>query len=176
MIYLTVQPFTRINDLWVSTDIDSRPIEKSSAHPIIDGKSNSPLSRYQAQFYRYVALDIVTETVYNYPYPYISEKTLRPIACKRMFVVVGAPGILQLLKDKNFITFGDVIDESYDVEIDPVLRWKKIEQAILNFVNQPLDVVQKIVLDKSDVLNHNYQTLLNLEQLELKTLLHDSHS
>lgn len=57
-------------------------------------------------------------------------------------------------------------------------NWLLFEDHLrsIKFVNQPLDVVQKIVLDKSDVLNHNYQTLLNLKQLELKALLHDSHS
>jgi hypothetical protein len=174
MNYLTLQPFSRINEVWVSPDIDSRPADKSVVHPIIQGKSNSFQNRYQSQFYQHIALDIVTETTYNYPYPFVSEKTLRPIACKRMFIVVGAPGILQLLRNKNFVTFGDVIDESYDLIQDPVLRWKKLEQAILNFVNQPLETIQKIVSNKSSVLEHNYQTLIDLEQTELKAL-HDSN-
>jgi hypothetical protein len=172
MNYLTLQPFSRINEVWVSVDIDSRPADKSFTHPIIQGKSNSFNHRYQAQFYQHIALDIVTESVYNYPYPFVSEKTLRPIACKRLFIVVGAPGILQLLRDKNFVTFGDIIDESYDLETDHVLRWKKLEQAILNFVNQPLETIRNIVSDKSSVLEHNYQTLIHLEQTELKAL-HD---
>lgn len=173
MNYLTVQPFTRCNDQWASPEIDSRPIDRRFTHPIIEGKSNSLRHRYQAGFYQYIALDIVTETTYNYPYPYVSEKTLRPIACKRLFIVVGAPGILQLLRNKNFQTFGDVIDESYDLETDHILRWRKLEQAILYFVNQPLETIQKIVADKSSVLEHNYQTLIHLEQTELKAL-HDS--
>lgn len=173
MSYLMLQPFTRCNEQWVTPDIDSQPVEKSVTHPIIKGKRNCHNSRYQAEFYKYIALDIVTETVYNYPYPYITEKTLRPIACKRMFIVVGAPGILQLLHQKNFLTFNDIIDESYDLEIDHVLRWKKIEKAILAFVNQPLDTIKSIVAAKASVLEHNYQTLINLEQYELKQI-HDS--
>lgn len=170
MSYLTLQPFVRVRDTWISAEIDATPVEHTMVHPLIKQRSNSNATRYQADFYRHIALDIVTETVYNYPYPYVSEKTLRPIACKRMFIVVGAPGILKLLHSKNFITFSDIIDESYDLETDNVLRWKKIEQAILNFVDKPLDTIRQIVKDKSEVLEHNYQTLIDLEQQELKKI------
>lgn len=170
MSYLTLQPFTRVRDTWISTEIDATPVEHTIVHPLVKHQPNSNVTRWQADFYRHIALDIVAESVYNYPYPYVTEKTLRPIACKRMFIVVGAPGILKLLHSKNFITFSDIIDESYDLETDNVLRWKKIEQAILNFVDQPIETIRQIVKDKSDVLEHNYQTLIKLERQELKNI------
>ena len=161
MNYLTLQPFSRINEVWVSVDIDSRPADKSFTHPIIQGKSNSFNHRYQAQFYQHIALDIVTESVYNYPYPFVSEKTLRPIACKRLFFVVGAPGILQLLRDKNFVTFGDIIDESYDLERIAETRYKLAWAQVLSLSQQD---PQQVYARLQCVLTHNRQHLDTLWQ------------
>jgi len=168
--YLTLLPVTRINEAWINTDINCLPVSIPHKHSLIKGAPNSNDTRFQPDFYEKIALDIVAETVYNYPYPCITEKTLRPIACKKMFVIVGSAGVLKLLHHKGFRTFGDVIDESYDSIINPNERFLCIQQSILNFVSRPLDEIKLIVKNKSDVLDHNYLNLTSLESLEIKKI------
>lgn len=170
MTYISPIPWTRINDSWISPGVGHSIIPEVIRHPLISGLPNNVGSRFQASFYSKVALDIVTETVYNYYYPYISEKTLRPIACKRMFIIVGAPGILDLLHQKGFITFGDVVDESYDSIQDPVLRWRALEKSIEDFVTKPLTEIKEIINLKKEILDHNFNVLINLQDEEIKCL------
>jgi hypothetical protein len=139
--------------------------------PIIETPSSDTYcdaNRFQLDFYQHIAVDIVTESVYNYPYPFISEKTLRPISCKRMFILVGAPNTLKLLHNKGFKTFGNVINESYDLEQDPIKRWHLVCKSIQQFVTQPIEEIQLIVKQHQAVLEHNYNTLVDLEKTELE--------
>ena len=120
MTYIVTDPFTRVNETWADNTVPWSVVAQNYKHPLIQGHAND--TRFQTEFYKHIAVDIVTEFVYNYPYPQISEKTLRPISCKRMFILVAAPGTLALLHRKGFRTFADVIDEEYDAELDPIRR------------------------------------------------------
>lgn len=166
MTYLTVYPWTRVNEIWVDSSVNCEPVSQTYRHALIQGRPNQ--TTFQAEFYKHIAVDIVTESVYNYPYPYITEKTLRPISCKRMFILVAPPGTLALLHNKGFKTFGDVIDERYDQEKNPMQRWHLICQSIKQFVTKPIGQIRQIVLDHQEVLEHNFDTLKDLEKTELE--------
>lgn len=160
------EPITRVNDVLHLKNGDSNPIYRDVINDAIPGKPNDN-SRYQADFYKYFGLDIVTETVYDYPYPFITEKTMRPITSKRPFIVVGAPNILDLLKDKGFKTFNTIIDESYDSIIDPSDRFDSVCISIHQFVTQPIEKIRADVISISNTLEHNFKTYLALEDIEL---------
>ena len=171
MNYITTIPFSRNNESWLDNSIEYLPVTDDIQHHLI----SAPMRRgvwvaYQENFYKNIAVDIVTESVYNYPYPFITEKTLRPIACKRLFIIVGAPKTLEFLHHKGFETFSDVIDESYDSITDPVERWHALEKSIFDFVTKPLDEIKKIVESKTSVLEKNFLTLKNLQTRELEQL------
>lgn len=168
--YIIPVPFRSINDFWLDDSIacDDNTI---SPHPLITGVPNTPAARFGCDFYARIALDIVTETVYNYRYPYISEKTFRPIACKRLFVIVGAPGTLSLLRSRGFETFSDVIDEGYDSVQDPKQRWFYLERVIKDFVSKPLSEIKNIVQSQTPILEHNFQTLVTLQSKEIEKLM-----
>ena len=127
-------------------------------------------TQYRAEFYSKIALDIVTETVFNYPYPYISEKTLRPIACKRMFIIVGATNTLATLKTYGFKTWSDLIDESYDSIADPEERFLSVVKSVNNFCKLPLADVKQFLLNNQDRLDHNFQVLQSLKTQEVSKL------
>jgi hypothetical protein len=61
---------------------------------------------------------------------HLTEKILRPIACGRPFVLASTPGSLQYLKQYGFQTFHGLIDESYDLIIDPRMRLTAIVQEM----------------------------------------------
>ena len=164
------KPLTRVNDKLYLKNADTHAVHEDYVSDVIPGRRADPTTKYQAKFYKNFGIDIVTETVFNYPYPYISEKTLRPITSKRPFIVLGAHGILQLLKDKGFLTFDSIIDESYDSIEDYSDRFDSVCASIKQFVIQPIEKIKQDVLSISDVLEHNFQHYKELEDIEISQL------
>lgn len=170
-------PPTRVNDHWIfDQSINATTFGcKNFKHPLISGGPNDFATRYQADFYRHISLDVVVETVLDYRYAYITEKTLRPISCKRMFIVLGACNSLKLLRSLGFITFDDFIDESYDSIKDPKKRFLAVKKEIIRICNMPLDSIKQYMSENVHKLESNFSVLENLQHRELKkiALVHD---
>ena len=64
--------------------------------------------------YKKSGLEIVLETLFDDTRWHLTEKTLRPIACGRPFILMATPGSLEYLRSYGFETFSDCIDETYD--------------------------------------------------------------
>ena len=69
---------------------------------------------YNNQDYRHCGMEVVLETLFDDTRWHLTEKTLRPLACGKPFLLMSTAGSLQYLKQYGFKTFGDYIDESYD--------------------------------------------------------------
>jgi len=164
---------SRVNENWNQYGIlKSSPSTESFKDPLITGKPNGHYFLgaidYQQDFYQKIGIDIVTETVFNYPYPATTEKILRPLINKRMFLLVGAPHTLKFMKTKGFKTFEPFINETYDTIEDPVNRMQVLLQEIDRLVTLPIDSIRKAVLQYADVLESNFTTVTNLEKVELQ--------
>ena len=171
MYILHTHPKTRINDRFITdTSINASPVTNDIKNPLVTGYPNDSSTRYQADFYKYIAVDIVTETVVNYPYPYVSEKTLRPIACKRMFIILGAQNTLALLRSKGFATFDDFINEDYDSIQDPIIRFKAVEKEVKKICNTPLYEIKEYMTKNTEKFEHNFSVLVSLQENELKQI------
>jgi hypothetical protein len=57
---------------------------------------------------------LVSETVFNYPHSFRTEKTAKPIVMGHPFIVAANPGFYRDLHQLGFQTFGQLIDESFD--------------------------------------------------------------
>lgn len=90
---------------------------------------------YQNQDYVTTGIEIVLETLFDDTRHHLTEKTLRPIACGHPFILVATAGSLTYLRDYGFRTFGDIIDESYDQEHDPVKRLELVVKEMLRLRN-----------------------------------------
>tara|TARA_B110000858_G_scaffold128808_1_gene146498 strand:+ start:1445 stop:2365 length:921 start_codon:yes stop_codon:yes gene_type:complete len=89
--------------------------------------------RYLNQsWYNKTKYSVVVESTINRIF--ISEKILKPLAFGHPFIVWGASGILEQLRNFGFKTFDNCIDESYDLEKDDNKRLEMImnEIEILN--------------------------------------------
>jgi hypothetical protein len=114
--------------------------------------------------------NIVLETLYDIGQSggvFLTEKTFKPIKHGQPFVIVGAPGSLQALKDLGYRTFDHAIDNSYDQEKDATLRWLKLLSTIQQINAQDPDVWFASCLD--DIL-HNQQLFLSSKYNRLNTL------
>jgi hypothetical protein len=76
--------------------------------------------------YAQTGMEIVLETLFDDSRLHLTEKALRPIACGKPFMLVATAGSLEYLHSYGFETFGNLIDESYDLETDPVARLNAI--------------------------------------------------
>jgi hypothetical protein len=72
--------------------------------------------------YQNCLVEIVLETLFDTNKIHLTEKALRPIACKMPFILLSSPGSLEYLKNYGFKTFDNIIDESYDKITDPLER------------------------------------------------------
>jgi hypothetical protein len=92
------------------------------------------------------------ETTNDVDFCVFTEKTAKPIIAKRPFVVFGSPGQLKALQKLGFKTFSPIIDESYDLEIDTNLRFKKVLDAMQELNNKdPYEIYEKL----KEILEHN---------------------
>lgn len=98
---------------------------------------------------------------------FLTEKTFKPIKHGQPFVIVGAPGSLQALRDLGYRTFDHVIDNSYDTELDNTRRWQKIRQTLLDIQAQDPDQWFSKCLDD---IYHNQQHFNQSKLPRLNTL------
>lgn len=77
---------------------------------------------YNNEDYSSIAIEVVLETLFDDQRWHLTEKSLRPIACGRPFILAAAAGSLQYIRSYGFQTFAPYIDESYDTIQDPLLR------------------------------------------------------
>lgn len=101
---------------------------------------------------------LVAETNAINEFNFYTEKIVKPILGKRLFVAVAGQGYLQRLRSFGFKTFGDVIDESYDNEPDSLRRWKMaMDQVKFLTTQDPAEIYAKI----KDVVEHNQRLMLD---------------
>ena len=141
----------RLKDLWRDTEL--------KAHRNPDIGNDTHLSQYD--FAKKSGVYIVTETVFNHPYPWFSEKTTSALLSGRPFVIIGAEGSLLELKKKGYKTFDDIFDESYDKISDPSARLEAIFELVSGINKKTLDEIKKNVLQCSDKTIYNRKLMLN---------------
>jgi len=114
---------------------------------------------YSHEDYHRSAIDVVLETLFDDSRLHLTEKSLRPIACGKPFILVSTPGSLQYLRDYGFETFGEYIDESYDTVIDPLDRLKCIIKSMKSISSLPNHKKQYLYQKMHDVAQRNKDRL-----------------
>ena len=73
---------------------------------------------------------VVTETIFDYPHTFRTEKIYKPILMAHPFVVAANQGYLKDLRAAGFKTFHTLIDESYDQIGTPTARIERIIDTV----------------------------------------------
>jgi hypothetical protein len=161
-IFLTTTPFTRVNDQFyidpIGKEIFNQHYQffqnnwKDSA---IAGDANQNpwnIPAVQAAF-----LYVSIETVLQYPYPYLTEKTFRAILHKRPFVILGAPGCVAQIKKLGFKTFNSLWSEDYDLIEDPNDRIRAVVKIVKEIGSLSSDQLKDLMYSIQDVVEFNYK-------------------
>lgn len=89
--------------------------------------SGDASATYDTRDFQDTGISIVLETNFADPRIHLTEKILRPIALGHPFMLASSSGCLEYLRSYGFETFENAgIDESYDLEPDPVTRLRLI--------------------------------------------------
>lgn len=106
---------------------------------------------------------LVTETVFDYPYSFRTEKIWKPICIGHPWVAVSNSGYYRDMHNLGFKTFGHLIDESFDTIENSQDRIERIEQVVEDLCRQ--DLVQFLTAAE-EVCKYNQRHLIELRQQE----------
>jgi hypothetical protein len=161
VVIIAPDPVTRINDRWLLRNHELQQIvaavpDNVSYKNFVDTFSHD-METQHAELGQQAFLHVIAETVYHYPVTYLSEKPIKPIVCKRPFVIVGPVGSLESLRSMGFRTFHAFWDESYDVIADPEERLLAVVDIVEWISAKSLVQVQSLCTSMTDVLNYNFE-------------------
>jgi hypothetical protein len=110
--------------------------------------------------YNQTAYSIVAETNYDNNYSFFTEKIVKPILARRLFLVVSGQYYLRNLRSLGFKTFDGIIDETYDTIADFDQRGQMITEQMIYLFSQD----QQIILDEiKPIVEHNYMLMIETD-------------
>lgn len=173
-IMRTTVPFSRINET-LSMSKASRELQikhsslfnKTVKAENIFGGPNSADSRWRADYLQDSLVYLISETVGDYPYPFLSEKTWKAMVSKTPFIMASSKGSLQVLRDLGFRTFNSIWSEEYDNKADFYSRAREIAYILYSLKDRNWDDIFKECIP---ILEHNYKHLQTFKHNELGKL------
>jgi len=104
---------------------------------------------------------VPTETVFFGRRLHLTEKSFKPIALEMPFILVATQGSLAYLRSYGFKTFDGIIDESYDEEVDDLLRLEKVTKLLSDINNLSVSERSEIHKQCIPIVEHNYNHFYN---------------
>jgi hypothetical protein len=99
---------------------------------------------------------VVTETIFDYPYTFRTEKIWKPMIMGHPFVAAANRGYYRDLHSAGFQTFGHLIDESFDLIDDPRDRANRIVDVVADIC---YNGAASFLESARSVCKYNYQQL-----------------
>lgn len=122
--------------------------------------------------YNKCAYSLVAETEFNNYNSYYTEKIIKPIMAKRLFVVFSGKDYLKNLRKQGFKTFDSIIDETYDSIENYTermnLAWKQVEWLCRQKQEEIFKKIKPIcehnftILNETDWIKQASNKILNL--------------
>lgn len=126
-----------------------------------DGEKQSfGVTNNKKDWYSETYVNLVTETFFG-TNVFLSEKVFKPMSNLQPFIILGDYNTLGELKKLGFKTFEPFIDESYDTEKDPKIRFEKIEIEIKKLKEKSIKEIHDWYYSIKDILIFNKEHLYN---------------
>jgi hypothetical protein len=156
---------------WVTQNfLDQGPYQSDSLPQDLRNNHSITESKYYTDAY----CNIVLESQFDVDQSggaFITEKTFKPIKHGQMFFIAGAAGSLQQLRDLGYKTFDSVLDNSYDLEKNHTIRWRKLKDAIASAKPQ----LKTLFNNARHDIEHNQQLFIAIKAQRLNTLIEKIH-
>jgi len=151
----------------------SKDVDCSSTPKYISNKINK-------EIYKPI-LNLVTENLFGMTHGDITEhglitfteKTIKPFQARQVPLIIGQPGLLDVLRNLGFDMFDDLIDYSFEDEVHPPKRIQLIVDELERLLN--LDLIE-FKNNNIDRFENNYQhlkTLSNLGKEKIESFLYN---
>lgn len=98
---------------------------------------------------------------------FVTEKTYKCLKHAVPFVIVGAPGTLQILRDSGYKVYDNIIDNSYDLELDNDRRWAAVKHTLDQILSTNLRTWHSQCQSDAE---HNQRLFLDLKIHQLNKL------
>jgi hypothetical protein len=102
---------------------------------------------------------LVTETVYEHPESFRTEKIAKPLAMAHPWIAAANPGFYRDIKNLGFQTFHPIIDESFDHIENHHDRMERIISVVQDLCNQDLN---SFIDSVRDICKYNQQHLIEI--------------
>ena len=99
---------------------------------------------------------VITETVFEYPYSFRTEKIAKPLAMGHPWICAASQYYYRDMRNLGFRTFDGIIDESFDQIEDHQTRMDRIVSIVQDLCHQDLASFQTAC---SDICKYNQQHL-----------------
>jgi hypothetical protein len=116
---------------------------------VLDAKILNPKAIFNIQHDAYQAtyVNIITETMVRDTI-FISEKTWKSVASGQLFFMVGCRSTIKYLRELGVDVFDDIIDHSYDLESDWVVRIDRMHDSLAQLMQQDLSTLYEQTKDR----------------------------
>lgn len=121
------------------------------------------------KIYKNSLCSLVRETLFwkNSPVLMATEKTAKPILCKRLFFTLGPPGHNKLLKSVGFKIYHEDM-----LNVDCIEKKSFRIQAFIDFINQfHEDDLRQLYIDNLDAITQNYKLALHPKEDTIQTFI-----
>lgn len=102
---------------------------------------------------------LVTETVFDYPHSFRTEKIAKVLAIGHPWICATGPGFYRDLRNLGFQTFEPLIDESFDLIDHTQTRMDRVHDIVKDLCNSDLVA---FLAAAQDICKYNQQHLLEL--------------
>lgn len=110
--------------------------------------------------YNKTAYSLVAETNYSNHYTFYTEKTIKPILGRRLFITLAGQGHLANLRALGFKTFDGIIDETYDSINHNESRFEMAMKELVKLMYRPQD---EVIFQTMPICEHNFNHLINVD-------------
>jgi len=101
----------------------------------------------------------------------LTEKTFKPIKNAQPFVIFGAKGSLQVLRDLGYKVFDDVFNNKYDEIEDTTERYMELIMQVTKLLSMPNFMLKDIYIKCKEDLLHNQQLFLSTKEDRLNNII-----
>lgn len=136
------------------------PVSDTTDEIMVDGVVASLSQVMPIEIYNRTAYSLVCESQCDNGFSFFTEKIIKPMIARRIFVVFSGQHYLRNLRELGFRTFDGIIDEGYD----DILRMEDRGQAVLDLVQDLQDRdPQELYQQAREILDHNYQLVMGTD-------------
>lgn len=159
--HATFRDDTQANWIWESAGLELTHDVKWTADTVrYYGHELRLSSIIPIEIYNQTAYTVIPETSHDSGHVLLSEKVVKPMLARRLFVLTGCKLSLQKLRDIGFLTFGNIIDESYDTLEDPRDRTRAAIHQLKYLSTLPQ---QQVFEQCKHILEHNFNHMINTD-------------